>query len=772
MKRTNVRKLTALFAVVALLAVSLSVISIEFVAHAKPDVGIPLRGANVPLLKSAHSLGAVDGKQPLKLSVALQWRNQGELDALLRNLYDPSSSQYHQFLTPDEFRAEFAPTADEQQQVVNYLRGLGFQVTSVSSNGLLVDATATEAQAEQGFKVHINNYQAGSHRFFANDRSPTIPSSLGSVILSISGLDNSVKLHPEYPLSASGKSSPRKQNANPTGYGPSDLAGAYDANPLKNANIQGSNQTVAVFELDGYKTSDVTNYFSFYGLGSPSITTVKVDGFLGLAGAGAIEAELDIEVVAAMAPKAAQIVYEGPNTTSGVNDTYNKIVTDNKAQVMTTSWGLCEAFSRNNELQTLDNIFKQGAAQGISMYAASGDSGAYDCSPSTLSVDSPASDPYVTGVGGTTLTLKGGSYGSESVWNNSYGSGGGGLSSFFAKPTWQTGPGVQNQYSNGKREVPDVSADADPNTGYAIYCTVSAAGCNSSGWIEVGGTSGAAPLWAGSTALINQYLLQQGKSRVGYVNPALYGLENAQQPSVPFHDVMSGNNEFYPATPNYDLATGWGSPDINNIALDLANGTNPGPTPTPSPTPNPGGSMIQNGGFENATTPWVEYSARGYKLIDSTNLHTGNYSAHLCGYSRCDDSIGQSFTVPTGNSTITLGYWWYGLTQHTTYTCVDTFAVILVDSNGHMIGRLQLACNYNATARWVHASFNVTNLLSRYGGKTVMLFFEARTSSSLRTTSIFVDDVAVTSSAPGTRPGGPPPVAPPGSSLPVEPKDG
>ena len=187
--------------------------------------------------------------------------------------------------------------------------------------------------------------------------------------------------------------------------------------------------------------------------------------------------------------------------------------------------------------------------------------------------------------------------------------------------------------------------------------------------------------------------------------------------------------------------------------------------------------MIRNGGFENGASPWVEHSSGGYEEIDATNPHTGNYSTFLCGYSSCDDSIAQSFTVPTGNSTIILSYWWYGLTQHTSYSCLDTFTVTLVNSNGLAIGRLQLACNYRAMARWMHASFNVTSLLSRYAGKTVKVFFEARTSPSLRTTSFFVDDVAVTTlAAPGTRPGGGPPVlppvSPPGSSLPAERKDG
>jgi len=149
---------------------------------------------------------------------------------------------------------------------------------------------------------------------------------------------------------------------------------------------------------------------------------------------------------------------------------------------------------------------------------------------------------------------------------------------------------VKNQYSNGNREVPDVSADADPATGYSVYCTVSASGCPSAGWIVVGGTSAAAPLWAGSTASMNEYLQKQGKSRIGFANPVLYGLAGKQQQYPPFHDVTSGNNLYYPATTAYDQASGWGSPDIYNIARDIAGGTGPNPSPTSSPTgtPTPG----------------------------------------------------------------------------------------------------------------------------------------------------------------------------------------
>ena len=739
-------------------------------------------------------------------------RNQQELTSLLSDLYNPRSPRYHQFLTAQEFAAEFDPTADQVQQVSNYLQQQGLTITHIATNGLLIDANATVGQAETAFQVTINNYVLGSNNFFANANAPTIPGALSSLITSIGGMDNSVKMHPLLTLSGHphGKTKPaitatkHTAHAAQSGYGPSDLSGAYDATPLQSAGIQGSNQTVAVFELDGYQSSDITAYLQNYSLGTPSITNSLVDGYNGAAGAGAIEVELDIEVVAAMAPKANQIVYEGPNTTQGVNDTYNKIVTDNTAQVMTSSWGECEAQSGNSELQTLDNILAQGSAEGIAMYAAAGDSGAYDCGDTNLAVDNPADDPNITGVGGTNLQISNGAYGSETVWSNASDTsqspegagGGGGLSSYFKQPTWQAGPGVQNQYSNGNREVPDVTADADPASGYAVYCTVSAAGCSSSGWIEVGGTSAATPMWAGSTALINNYLQSQNKSRMGFANPTLYALANTTQPFPPFHDITSGTNLYYPATTGYDEASGLGSPDIYNIARDVAAGvTSPPPTPTPSPsptgtstpsptptgttTPSPtvtttpfpsptdtttpippptftatpppsptpsSGNLIQNGDFEQGPAVWQESSSGGYELITTDNPHSGSYSAYLCGYSSCSDSISQDFTVPASASSLTIDYWWYGDTSNTSSQCVDNFTVSVLDSSGNTIGQVQTACNTDATQSWQETQFDASSLLANYAGQTVTLVFAAQSSSTKRTSSFFVDDVVVSAS--------------------------
>ena len=776
--RRNIVRTTILAVMVALLLISTSLLTMHMVAQADSNQRTVLSGQMVPLVQQAHVLSPADTNQQLNLSIGLQLRNSSTLDMLLSNLYAPQSPQFQQFLTPDQFDQLFAPTADQVQQVVTYLQGQGLTVTSIASNNLIIDATGNVAQAQQTFHTQINNYQFGSHSFYANAKAPTVPTSISQLITSISGLDNSVQYTPLYQRSMLSMRQAQAQHtsalhlmpaAGPTsGYGPKDVAGAYDVTALQGANFQGDNQTIALFELDGYQMSDVNQYLQYYNLGSPTINNVLVDGATGTAGQGAVETELDIELAAGMAPHAKQIVYEGPNTTQGLNDTYNKIVTDNKAQIATTSWGLCENSTGAAELQTLDTIFKQAAAQGMSFFAASGDSGAYDCSDTNLNVDSPASDPFVTGVGATNLQLSSGAYGSEAVWSNPSaiqrgpkGAGsGGGLSNTFKLPSWQTGPGVQNQYSNGFREVPDVTANGDPATGYAVYCTVTNAGCSATGWLSVGGTSGSAPFWAGCMALINQFLQAQGKQRVGFANPALYGLFNSQQPLSAFHDVTSGNNLYYPATTGYDNGSGIGSPDVYNIARDLAQVTGDGtPTPTPTntptpvptytPTPNPTPStatdLIQNGDFENGQSPWQESSVKHYQIVDPSNSYSGQYSAYLCGYAGCDDRISQVFTVPTSYTKILITYWWYSDTNKNTKQCQDNFTSQLQTNNGANIRVLQQSCNTNVTNNWVLESFDVSGLLNGYKGRPIALSFHGtNTQNQPQTSDFFVDLVSIT----------------------------
>jgi subtilase family serine protease len=528
-----------------------------------------IRGHIVPKLAHQSSIGPTTQDRTIQLSISLPLQNQDALDSLLAAQNDPHSTGFHQYLTSDEFNRLFAPSQATVNDVTSYLNSQGLKVGNVSTNHTLIDASGTVAQVEKAFQVNLADYNLNGRKVYAPTNEPSIPTSLNGMILNIAGLDDVAQYrHPQASMIAHAGSGPGG------GYTPTELRTAYDITSL-DGTYDGTGQTVAIFELDGYKSSDVNAYLSNYSLGSSKYSNVLVDGATNTAGSGAIEVELDMEVVSAIAPGATQKIYIGPNTTSGVNDTYNKIVTDNTAKVTSISWGECEASSGNSELASLDQIFKQGAAQGQAFFAASGDSGAYDCGTSSLAVDSPADDPYVVGVGGTHLnTTSGGAYSSETVWSSGSGSsgegGGGGISTYFTRPSYQTGTNLTNTY----REVPDVSADADPNSGYSVYCTVTAAQCSSSqGWTAVGGTSAAAPLWAGVATATNQYLAAQSKPTLGSAITTIYKLYNTAQTYTAYHDVTSGNNLYYSATTGYDNASGIGTPDVWNFARDAAGTT-------------------------------------------------------------------------------------------------------------------------------------------------------------------------------------------------------
>lgn len=703
-------------------------------AHAAPANGwAVIPGHMVPALKGFSPLHVSATNRQLQLTISLKLRNTAQLEDLLRGQSDPHSSLYHQYLTPQQFTAMFGPTRASINQIVSYLTREGLHVSSVSSNRLLIDASGSLATVERAFNTSIADYLLKGRSVYAPTREPSMPAALAGLVLNISGLDNVAQYR---------HAALQIHTADPAGgFTPSDLRTAYDMNPLLSS-VNGTGQTTAIFELDGYKSSDVTTYLSTFNLGSAKFSNVFVDGTSNTAGAGAIEVELDMEVMSAIAPGANQKIYIGPNSTSGVNDTYNRIVTDNTARVTSTSWGLCEALSGTSELSALDTIFTQAAAQGQTIFAAAGDSGAFDCNDNNLAVDSPADDPHVVGVGGTNLQVGTGSvYGSESVWSNpndtsrspNGSGGGGGLSSFFTKPSYQTGPGVD---TNTMRHVPDISADADPASGYAIFCTASASGCPASGNVEVGGTSAAAPLWAGVATDTNAFLASQGKSSLGNVNAELYRLFNTSQSFTAYHDITVGNNLHYNATAGYDLASGIGTPDVWNFARDAAGTTGGG---------GGGGNLVANPGFESGTSPWVETSSGGFELITTDDPHTGSFSAFLCGYNNCNDTIRQSITLPASFTSATLSYWLaISTSETTTTTCFDNFHAILRNSSGQTISTVQTRCNLNASG-FTQFTFNVTSQLSSFAGQTIQIFFQGTTDSSL-ISSFFVDDVSLQAS--------------------------
>jgi len=707
-------------------------------------------GHLIPVLKNHSPLHVSASSGSMQISVALNLRNEDKLNQLLKDQNNPLSPFYHRYLTPAEFTQLFGPTTESVSQVVDYLSGQGLHVSSISSNNTLISASGTVAAVEQAFATSLSDYTFQGRNVHAPTVEPSVPPRLAGLILNVSGLDNVARYQPASKLvPATGPGG---------GYTPSELRTAYDANSLIST-ADGTGQTVAIFELDGYKPADITSYLSNYSLGAAKFSNVLVDGATNTAGAGAIEVELDMEIVSALAPGANQKIYIGPNSTAGVNDTYNRIVTDNVAKVTSTSWGLCESSSGTAELTALHNIFAQGTVQGQSFFSASGDAGAYDCGSTTLGVDSPSGDPSVVGVGGTALTVgTGGTYVSEKVWSDPTDTrqfakgvgGGGGYSSFFNKPTYQTGTGVD---TNTHRHVPDVSADADPSTGYSVFCTATASGCSSaSPWIVVGGTSAAAPLWAAIATDTNQYLAGLGKPTLGGANAILYTLFNTAQTFPAYHDVTTGNNLFYNATAGYDLASGIGTPDVWNLARDAANvggGTptptpTPGTTPTPTPTSTPGGGttsqLLLNPGFESGGTSWVESSSGGFEIVDPANPHTGTRSAWLCGYNSCSDSILQGVTLPATTTHVTLSFWLFISTSETSTTCFDHFFARVRNNSGTILSTVQSKCNSNVG--WTQYTFDVTSALSGSHGQIVQVFFAATTDSSL-VTNFFVDDVAL-----------------------------
>ena len=690
-----------------------------------------LPGHAIPLLKDVKPIKPTSKAQPLDLSILLKLRNQDVLDRLLQAQNDPTSPHYHQYLTSQAFTDQFGPDMATINQVTAYLKSQHILVTSVSKNHTLIDAATTVGATEHAFGVTLNDYKLSNRVVYAPTGSPSIPNDLVNSIENITGLNNVGLYRPRNIVN-----SPKRQlhHAGPGGgYTPAELRAAYNVQPLLRDGEDGTGQTVALIELDGYRPSDIDTYLQQYNLGPPKYSNVLIDGASTTPGTDALEVSLDMEMVSAMAPGAKQKVYIGPNTTSGINDIYNKIVADDIAKVITISWGECELAAAASRLDVLNTIFKQGAAQGQAFFAASGDAGAYDCGDNNLAVDLPASNPYVISVGGTTLqTGSGGIYGSETAWSNANDTqsghihgigGGGGKSTYYPRPDYQHGYNL----TDTNRLLPDVSANADPATGYSIYCTVP----SHTGWLTVGGTSAAAPLWAGIATDINQYLLRQKQPPLGNGTTALYQLYNTPQVYPPYQDITSGTNLFYAATAGYDLATGLGTPNAWNIARDLE-------SPVGVLT-----ELLENAGFEDGTSPWQEQSRGGYELINTTNPHTGKRSAYLCGYSNCQDTIFQTITIPSTTRRETLSYWIYIGRNDFTPNCQDNVIVSLRTEEGSPIATVQKLCSTDANG-WVQYTFDVTSDLTQYVGKKIQVAFTVTGISAERNTFLVnVDDVSM-----------------------------
>jgi kumamolisin len=486
----------------------------------------------VSAVSHANHTGSLASSTKLSLEISLAPRDEAGLDSFVKAVSDPASAQYKDYLTVPEFASRYGASATTIAAVTSYLKSAGLSVGAVTANRLTIATSGTAAEAEKAFGVTIGTYQDATKRaFYANTAAPTLPAGIASEVDGVAGLSNYAQ---QSHLSVTSKATPKvTSDITPTkardGYNlATDIADGYN----------GSGETIGLVEFSAYTASDVAKYDSNYSLGASVPTVVKVSGGT-TDKSGEVEDELDIEVENALAPKAKVDVYEAPNTDAGEVALYAALVS-NDIPVISSSWG--EPETEEDNLASDDADFKGAAAQGQSIYSASGDSGADD-NGSSLSVDYPASDPYVTGVGGTDLTLT-----SKYAWSKETGwsDGGGGISVEFATPSYQTPVN-----SGAFRDVPDVSADADPNSGWYIY--------TEGGFEEVGGTSAAAPNWAAFTADYDTAAADLGKAKFGYSNPFIYTVAESSKYSTAFHDITSGNNGGYSAGTGYDKATGWGS---------------------------------------------------------------------------------------------------------------------------------------------------------------------------------------------------------------------
>jgi len=530
----------------------------------------PLFGHVPPDVRHANKVAPVDGSEILKLSIVFPFNNEEELHEVLLDITNPTSENYRQFLNQDDFIEKYGPTLEQLDLVATYFYDRGLYLEGIEPNRLIIKVAGSISAINDIFHTEIYRYEdEKGEQFYAPAYEIQVDASLP--IVSVLGLENRLKLksHLQRRNSKLISERPESQIA---GLTPAGIQQAYSFP----TNLNGSGQTLALFELDGFTASDITAYETMFGLPNVPLQVVLVDGASGSPGPGANEVTVDIELMIASAPGATKIiVYEGPNTAQGVVDTYNRIATDNLAKVISTSWGIAETFASGSFLQSENLIFMQMAAQGQALFAASGDNGAYD-NGSTLSVDDPSSQPFVVGVGGTHLNLDGsGNYVSETTWSSGNGpgqGGGGGISSVWSIPSWQVGVANSNNFgSTTMRNVPDVALDADPATGYAIYFNGQ--------WLVFGGTSSAAPIWAGLAALVNQQRANNLQGVLGFPNPLIYQGGFSSNYHSLIHDVTSGTNGFYPAVAGYDLATGWGSPIAGALITYLAS-QNPPPVCT------------------------------------------------------------------------------------------------------------------------------------------------------------------------------------------------
>jgi len=592
-------------------------------AATNPNQRAILDGTVHPLARAQYDAGRADGSNHLAgitIYFALSTAQEAQLKALREEQQNPSSLLYHKWLTASEYGSRFGLTDGDIGKVTDWLQTQGFSIDGVSQTRTSIRFSGTIAQVENAFRTEIHRYNIDGESHIANATALSVPLALSGVILSVRNVTD-FRPQPKH-SSRRVKSEPSAHFTSSTSgnhyLAPDDFTTIYDVKALYNSGYDGSGEKIAVVGQTKISTSDIDAFRKASGLPSKNPTTVLVPGSgssANISTGDEEESDLDLEWSGAIAKNATiYFVYTGNNRNYSVMDSLQYAIDHNTAPIISMSYGGCEAGWSQTDVSTVESWLQQANSQGQTVVVASGDSGAADCdysggsgSPITsathgLAVDFPASSPYVTGIGGTEFNEGSGSYwngtnnssnGSaisyipEGVWNDTstsianhggFAAGGGGKSSLFAKPSWQTGTGVP---SDGTRDVPDISLAASSYHDGYLFCTQGS--CtngfrDSQSYLAVaGGTSFGAPTFSGILALINQKLGSNGQANI---NPALYQAAISDYSNA-FHDITTGNtfNSQNPgrfaAIPGYDLCTGWGSPvGLSTINALAGTGTN------------------------------------------------------------------------------------------------------------------------------------------------------------------------------------------------------
>ena len=557
-----------------------------------------LTGNVHPMARGEFDEGVINGETPLEqmiLQLQPSAAQQAALEALMEAQHDPNSTLYHQWLTPAQYGARFGASEQDLAAITGWLAGHGFTVDEIPVNHRQIIFSGTEAQVEDTFHSEIHHYLVGGVSHIANTQDPQIPSALAGVVGGI------VSLHDFRHVSDIGSREavirPRYTSGSAHYLFPADWATTYDLNPLYKAGTNGAGISIAIVGRSNINLTDVSMFRSVSGLPANNPTVILVNTNPGLVAGDQDESTLDVEWAGGVAPAAAVkfVVSASTATSDGIDLAAQYIVNHATAQVMSTSYGSCEADMGSTELAFYNSLWQQAASEGISSFVSSGDSGAAGCysgaatSASGTGVNGLCSSPYSTCVGGTEFnegsnsaaywssTNEAGngsalSYIPEEVWNESGSKGGsglwasgGGASLYYTQPAWQkavSGTGV----ANGMRAVPDVAVSASAHDGYMIV--------ENGSYYVISGTSAASPSFAGVMALVAE---THGRVGQGNANPLLYALLNANR--NPFHATPSGNNSvpgvtgFTASGASYNLVTGLGSVDGTVLAAEWGSGS-------------------------------------------------------------------------------------------------------------------------------------------------------------------------------------------------------